>query len=77
MEKGKPFSTWISGAPKSKWAMGHYSDTTKVTTNVGLKNDQVWLPVYGLFSDELPYLCKTQVKVNFRFGISTSEPSVN
>ena len=59
--KGKALSSWVSGAPKSQWAVSYYTDTTKVDKFVGLKNDKNWLPIYGLFSDNLPYLCRTQV----------------
>ncbi|XP_063681369.1 uncharacterized protein LOC134816455 isoform X3 [Bolinopsis microptera] len=58
--KGKALSNWVSGAPKSQWAVSYYTDTTKVDKFVGLKNDKNWLPIYGLFSDNLPYLCRTQ-----------------
>ena len=62
---GKPSVTWVSGAPKSEWALGYYDDETKVTEEVGLKNDKEWLPIYGLFSDKLPFVCRTQVLFSF------------
>ncbi|KAL5253228.1 hypothetical protein ACHWQZ_G013115 [Mnemiopsis leidyi] len=58
--KGKALTTWESGSYKSEWAQSYYSDTTKVDTSVGLRDDRIWLPVYGLFAEKLPYLCRTQ-----------------
>ena len=62
--KGKALTTWESGSYKSEWAQSYYSDTTKVDTSVGLRDDRIWLPVYGLFAEKLPYLCRTQVRFN-------------
>ena len=59
--KGKPLETWLSGTLVSDFARNTYTDSSQVTGKVGLKNDGTWLPVFGLFSEELPSLCKTQV----------------
>ena len=67
--KGKPTGTWLSGALVSNFALRTYTESATVSAKVGLKNDGTWLPIFGLFSDELPSVCKTQVSFLLLYGL--------
>ena len=67
VESGAAQDLWASGEGKSTYAVETVNTAVKVTqiterTNLGLRSDGEWIAIQGLYSDNLPSICRVQVR---------------